>query len=615
MKFILLFFLKIFTIKCENKCFVEFRFGDWDIECKERNDKKKDIELKKVKLDDIKKKPTALQLFNELKISNFFNEGNGTTDDKNICDNNPDFLGVVIYKKVEIRDKCYLYGYIDLRNPGPDCEITSFDDLKKKIDSNPVDYKDTCIVFYFERKGYIENIKKYEKEIKVVGIETTTWGGGGTEKEICKISTTDKIKTQIQDDLSRKKDYEFIQLKALIDEEKEINNKLNNTKEFDDVALDVKDGNKCLPKTIKEIKDLGGSFETKFDIREKIYKINVSFKRNFTITITPPTNYKVVSIFEKPFELNNIKFKDFNLSTIIKEIASEMSKIICDKDNNEKLKKEGGNVDGYDLNHIFDIDRNNDHWYDDIGYDSKELNITCTDKDNHIITKKITNDDGLKKECIFLKKDGIVEISFVVGEFSQLLKSVFIQIYIEPTNDYVLCDRVPKKLVIPLNIEEVAKLKDDQDFKEKFKNLIKEEFMKFLRKQGIQSNTSGEINIKIPEELFDLLEKDSDGNIKKVEQIEDCSRVIIKFNDNAVGRFCKKEGEADPAPFDPDTDEAYKNNPNSPITTINHTPIQENIQDIKKEDIKNLSCCAKCMKCCCCCKNNNNSNIKRSNSI
>lgn len=606
--FILLFFLKIFTIKCDdNKCFVEFKFAGWDIECKESNDTKKDIELKKVKLDDIKNKPTALQLFNDLKRSNFFNEGNGTTDDKNICDNNPDFLGVVIYKKVEIRDKCYHYEYIDLRNPGPDCEITSFDDLKKKINSNPVDYKDTCIVFYFERKGYIENIKKYEKEIKVVGIETTTWGGNGTEKEICKISKTDKIKTQIQDDLSTKDNHEFIQLKALIDEEKEINNKLNNTKEFDNVELDVKDNNKCLPKTIREIKELGGSFETKFNTFGKIYKINVSFKRNFTITIKPPTNYKVVSIFEKPFDLKNIKFKDFNLSTIIHEIASEMSKTVCDK--NKDLKKEGGDVDGYDLEHIFDIDRNNDEWYEYIGYDSKELNITYTDEDSNIITKKITNDNDLKKECIFLKKNGIVKIEFVVGEFSQLLKSVFIQINIEPTDDYVLCDRVPKKLVIPLNIEEVTKLKDNPDFNEKFENLIKEEFIKFLRRQGIKSETIGENNLKIPKELFDLLKKDLYGKITNVEGMNDCEKVIIKFNDNAVGRFCKKEGEADPATFDPDTDEKYKDNPNEPIVTINHK--KDDIPDQKLT--KELGCCAKCMKCCCCCKNNDKR--KRSNSI
>jgi len=608
--FILLFFLKIFTIKCaDNNCFIEFKFADFDIKCKNRNDTKKDIEQKKVNLDDIKKYQKPLDLFNYLKTSDFFDSGWETTDAKNICDNNPDFLGVVIYEKTEINNNCYSYGYIDLTNPKKNCEITSFDNLKTKINSKPGDYKNKCIVFYFESNGYIENIKKYEKEIKVVGIKTTTWGGGGEEKEICKISTTDKIKTQIQDDLSTKNDYEFIKLKALIDEEKEINNKLNKTKEFDDVALDVKDDNKCLPKTIKEIKDLGGSFETKFDIREKIYKINVSFERNFKITITPPTNYKVVSIFENPFEYN-IKFKDFNLSTIINEIASEMSKMICNTD----LGKEGGQVGAYELNHIFDVDRNNDEWYEEIGYDSKELNITCTDKDNNIITKKITNDNDLKKEYIFLKKDDTVKIEFVVGEFSQLLKSVFIQINIEPTDDYVLCDRVLKKLVIPLNIEEVTKLKDNPDFNEKFENLIKEEFIKFLRRQGIKSNTNGENNLKIPKELFDLKTKNSiNDKIINVEGIHDCSKVIIKFNDNAVGRFCKKEGEADPAPFDPDTDEKYKDNPNSPITTINHTPIQENIQDIKKEDIKNLSCCAKCMKCCCCCKNNDKR--KRSNSI
>ena len=139
--------------------------------------------------------------------------------------------------------------------------------------------------------------------------------------------------------------------------------------------------------------------------------------------------------------------------------------------------------------------------------------------------------------------------------------------------------------------------------------MIKNEFIKFLRKQGIQSETIGEINIKIPEELFDLLEKDCDGNIKKVEQIHDCSRVIIQFNDNAVGRFCKKEGEADPAPFDPDTDEKYKDNPNEPIVTINHK--KDDIPDQKLT--KELGCCAKCMKCCYCCKNNNKR--KRSNSI
>ena len=131
--------------------------------------------------------------------------------------------------------------------------------------------------------------------------------------------------------------------------------------------------------------------------------------------------------------------------------------------------------------------------------------------------------------------------------------------------------------------------------------MIKEEFIKFLRMQGIQSETIGEGNMKIPEELFDLLEKDYYGKITKVEQIEDCSRVIIQFNDNAVGRFCKKEGEEDPVPFDPDTDEKYKDNPNEPIVTINH----QNKEDIHDQKLnKNLGCCSKCMKCCCCCKRN-----------
>lgn len=603
MIFILLFFLKIFTIKCANKCFVEFEFAGLDIKCKEHNDTKKDIELKKVKLDDIKNKSTALDLFNSLKISDFFDSGWETTDAKNIYDNNPDFLGVVICNKVKIEDNCYYHNYINLENPGTDYEVMSFSDLKTKIDSKPGDYKDKCIVFYFEKNGYIGNIKKYENKINVVGIETTTCGGRGTEKEICKISKTDKIKTQIQNDLSTKDNHEFIKLKALIDEEKEINNKLNGTNDFNDVELDVKNDNKCLPKTIGEIKDLGGSFEIKFDTNEKIYKINVSFERNFKITITPPKDYKVVSIFEKPFELNNIKFKDFNLSTIIQEIAAKMSIIVCD--NRKDLDKEGGNVDGYDLGHIFDINKNNDYWYEEIGYDSKELNITCKDKDNNDIIKKITNDDDLKKECIFLKKGDIVEIEFVVGEFSQLLKSVFIQINIEPTDDYVLCDRVPKKLVIPLNIEEVTKLKDDPDFNEKFEKLIKEEFMKFLRRQGIKSNAIGENNLKIPKELFDLLKKNVDGEIINVEQINDCSKVIIKFNDNAVGRFCKKEGEADPAFFDPDNDEAFKKDPNHPIKEIHHKKDDITEQETEQKLDKNLGCCAKCMsKCCYCCKRN-----------
>jgi hypothetical protein len=471
-----------------------------------------------------------------------------------------------------------------------------FNTLKSNLRDNPNNYKDKCIVFYFNRNGYIENLKKCQEKIEVVGTTTSTWGGSESENKICEITNLGNIKTKIEKDLTKKANHEFIKFKALEDEKDEINAKFNEN-EFDNVNLDLKE-NKCFPKTIKEIKDLGGKLEMKLNPDGK-YKLHVSFKRNFKITITPPKDFKVISIFEKPFVLYDVNFKDFNLSTIINEIAAKMSKMICDKNND--LNKEGGNIGAYELEHIFDIDRNNDYWYDNTGFDSKELNIKCYDKGNNNIDKKINNNNDLKDTCIFFKKDDIVEINFIIGEFSQLLKSVFIPINIEATDNYVLCDRVPKKLVVPLNIEEISKLKDDPDYDKKMKILIKQEFIKFLRRQGIQSETTGEGNMKIPQELFDLFNY---NKTKKIEEIGDCCNVIIKFNDNAVGRYCKNEGSEDPTFFDPDTDEAFKKDPNHTIEEIHHKKGNITDQDIDPKLDKNLSYCAKCMtKCCYCCRN------------
>ena len=588
---ILVFFSKIFTVKCDNKCFVEFKFADYSIKHKDFDNERINIDEKKVNISDITNKHDALIFFQSLNSTH--NEGNWTTDDKNICNENPYFLGVVIHKKTEIKNNIYSYPYPFELQP-EDYEIMDFNTLKSNLTNNPNNYKDKCIVFYFNRNGYIENLKKCQKKIEVVGTKTSTWGGSESENKICEITELGNIKTKIEEDLKKKANHEFIKFKALEDEKDEINAKFNEN-EFDNVNLNLEDNNKCFPKTIKEIKDLGGKLEMELNQDGK-YKLHVSFKRNFKITITPPKDFKVISIFEKPFVLYDVNFKDFNLSTIINEIAAKMSKMICDRNND--LEKEGGNIGAYELEHIFDIDRNNDYWYDNIGFDSKELNIKCYDKGNNNIDKKINNNNDLKDTCIFFKKDDIVEINFIIGEFSQLLKSVFIPINIEATDNYVLCDRVPKKLVVPLNIEEISKLKNDPDYDKKMEILIKQEFIKFLRRQGIKSETTGEGNMKIPQELFDLFNY---NKTKKIEGIIDCCNVIIKFNDNAVGRYCKNEGSEDPTFFDPDTDEDYINNPTKPIIKTVHKEEYKKEQ-IQKKEIKKLCCCSGFLsKCCCCC--------------
>jgi len=587
----LLFFLKIFIIKCTDDNYVFVKIYN----CGTLYEIKGNLEEKKVEIDeDFKNFKNFIKKISKKASYKPYNQPDEYFNKKLEKDKQPVLKYIIVSNNVTKKDDFFdFYDYRDFQkicNLNEDIiskEFKIYKDFSEMIADDNYKQKTIHLMYSSSKIDYIE-YKKIIKELKIgVPIQTIELKNG--VKNGVKIEDKDINMLSIL-----KNEYGYNIFTKKINEELEKNNYKDQVINF---SSDI---SKTDNKKIGDFLKLGGIFEcTHYDEASQTCDVSPKYKRKIKLHFKAPKDYEIVDYFKDEITFD-IYLDNFKISHLLKKLLSFIETYNTLK--NYTLKPY--NIDCYEIHDFFNT-LENSHEYHEVGIFSKKLTIKGKNKDGNNFKKTINNETeykGLNDTDIFESKNNeIIDIEIDLGIYSELLKTDYVILNFEAPNEYVLCDRLNKEVCFPIPLQHYEN-NHDQCF---------EDQMRFL---GIKSKIEEEINLKFPKDFYDLeyvRDYMKDNPIK----IRDMYEIKVKLTHKTIGKYSKTPGSKDPEPYNPDNDEEYKNdkrnytNINPPveyqpteIPPIGDPPAPTPVEDKIDKDIGKLGCCAKCLNSCCCCK-------------
>ena len=586
---ILVFFLKIFTVKCDdenddNYVFVNI-YNYANLYMIEGN-----LEEKKVKIDDDFTNKEYDKFIEKISQKAFYEPYNQPRESFNkiLKQNNPSKLQYIIVSNTvtnqdsffEFYNDCYDYNYYLKRVYSLNDEITSkefkiYKDFSEMIDDN--NYKQKTINLIYSSADI--NYNEYKNDIEKLNFN-------GQIINLNNLLITDDSILSI--------------LKCRAGLNDIFNEKINeNLKENIDNSININfssDPAKPDNKKIEVFLKLGGFFEcTNYDKASKTCTVSAKYKRKINLHFKVPDNYEIVDYFK-----DNTTFEIYLDNFKISELLSKLFSFIENYNQLKKYKLNQYNIKCYEIHSLFNtIEDSCD--YEELGIFANYLKIKGKTKDNvdfeKIINSK-TEYNNLQDSDIFESKNNeIIDIEIDLGIYSELLKTDYVRITFEAPDGYELCDRLNKNVCFPIPLQ-------------LYENNHNQCFFDSMRFLGIVSKNSDVIKLKFPKDFYEL-EPVYDSDKGKPIKIQDMGRFKVKLTSKTIGKYSKKSGSADPEPYDPDNDDEYKNDqrnyndfkPNERESEQPEIPT-EDCPKVEKSHIDKCACCGKCIVCCLCCNNN-----------
>ena len=234
---------------------------------------------------------------------------------------------------------------------------------------------------------------------------------------------------------------------------------------------------------------------------------------------------------------------------------------------------------------------------DDYGLNANSVVISYFDENNSskeiVITKE--NENAYNWNLFNPSNEIVVKID--LGKYSDILKTIFVIATVEsPDEKYTVNDRLgnnEKCLSIPVQGYGADYTKAFYDY------------LRFKGLDNVKTEGEGTEKIKIPKDFYNIIQMQSYYDDQD-EPISDMRKIKIKFNNDAIGKYCKLKLEEDTEFYDPDMDNKYKNDKPLSDVKIFKIKISNNIPNKKSnKKIDNISnfflpnCCCQ-GKCCCC---------------
>ena len=323
-----------------------------------------------------------------------------------------------------------------------------------------------------------------------------------------------------------------------------------------------------------------------------IVKCKLCYQVMVLLSFKTPTGYEVADYFSE-FNRFGIVVDDTNKKNI-KMLNDAIINEIC-RYNDFKSYKLGLDMNVHFSGESYFTQEDDPEYY---GLNANSVAISYFDEHNSrkdiVITKE--NENEYNSNLFNPSNEIVVEID--LGKYSDILKTIFVIATVEsPDERYTVNDRLgnnEKCLSIPVQGYET-------DYTQAFYD-----YLRFTGLDNVRIEGEGTEKIKIPKDFYNIIQMQSYYNDQD-EPISDMRKIKIKFNNNAIGKYCKLNLNEDTAFYDPGMDNKYRNDkPQISDAKIFKIKIPNNILNKKSnkkiDNISNFSlpnCCCQ-GKCCCC---------------